>query len=402
MDNLISKQDFLAWQPNYPNITETDPYYWELANTLAREAQKAGVRALVPDSVIKRMALCVTGYFQDIASDSGIWRSFIEANRALYGWSVPFHSIPEEYVDYELNREDVRFLVWYSLAMSYEDMRDIYPHDSKVLELADIWYEHLERIYEEAPAPESYNISRGLDFNDNDDSKEIYHLGQWLFLHCYLLTPAFALSLGEILSDPEIRKPENFSLLHDRLEQSMMQDPTGPLALFIPEWLYLILNGKLLKKKEENVGEEIHPYYKKFTKATDGKILAFFDTYESMNRFFIEKLGWEAGEEHLPMMKGSTDFVLMVNKHKGMLAARNVAKCIASPDNPYYDREYAESHAFELLSVRGLCPGDLLKVIFENNWLPDARFPGTDDTKLVADNHDFIARCYLQQYYHGD
>lgn len=400
MKNLISKQDFLAWQPKYPEITETDPYYWELANKLAEIAEESAIYPTLPQSVIKRMALCLTGYMQDIVSDAGIWRSFVEANRKLYGWSVPFHETPEEYIDYELNREDVRFLAWYALAMGYEEKRDIFPHDPMLLDLADIWFDHLESIYEDAPVPESYNIARGLDFNDPEDSKAIYHLGQWLFLHCYLITPAFAMTLGEIVSDPELIKPENVPMLHEKLDKALMENPTGPLALFISEWLYLILNGKLLKHNEEK--GEVHPYYERFTKATGGKTLAFFDTYDAMNRFFIDQLGWEAGEEHLPMMKEEKDFVLMVNKHKGMLAARNVAKCIASPENPYYDKEYADEHAFDLLTVRGLCPGDLLRVIFENEWLPDAHFPGSNDYKLVADNQDFIARCYLQQYYTGD
>ncbi|MDE6026678.1 MAG: DUF3843 family protein [Muribaculaceae bacterium] len=400
MENLISKQDFLVWQPNYPQITETDPYYWELANKLAEISGQSALHKELPEGVIKRMSLCLTGYMQDVIADAGIWRSFVEANRKLYGWSVPFHETPEEYVDYELNREDVRFLAWYALAMGYEDKRDFFPHDPLLLDLADIWYEYLESIYEEAPVPESYNISRGLDFSDPEDSKQIYKLGQWLFLHCYLITPAFSMTLGEIMSDPELRKEENLPMLHERLEQAMMQNPTGPLAFFTSEWLYLILNGKLLKRNEEK--GEIHPYYKKFTEATEGKTLQFFDTYEAMNRFFIDKLGWEEGVEHLPMMKGERDFVLMVNKHKGMLAARNVAKCIAAPENPYYDKEYAEAHAFDLLSVRGLCPGDLLRCIFDNNWLPDAHFPESTDHELVADNQDFIARCYLQQYYVGD
>lgn len=400
MKNIISKQDFLAWQPNYPEITETDPYYWELSNRMANVAIDNTFYKTLPEGVIKRVVLCLTGYIQDVISDAGIWRSFVEANRKLYGWSVPFHDTPEDYIDYELNREDVRFLVWYAIAMGYEDKRLLYPHNPELLQLADIMFEFLESNYEEAPVPEKYNLSRGLDFNDQEDSKDIYHLGQWLFLHCYLLTPAYAMTLGEIMSDPELRKKDNLPMLHERLEQSMMQDPTGPLALFVSEWLYLILNGKLLSRNEEK--GDIHPYYDRFTKATGGKTIEFFDTYESMNRFFIDKLGWEAGEEHLPMMKGERDFVLMVNKNKGMLAARNVARCIASPDNPFYDKEYAKEHAFDLLTIRGLCPGDLLRTIFVNNWLPDAHFPDSEDYKLVADNKDLIARCYLQQYYVGD
>ena len=401
MKEMISKEDFLVWQPNYPKIEETDPYFWEMANRLLEIASGSPLGKNLPFAVRKRMSLCITGYMQDILADAGIWRSFVEGNRKLYGWSVPFHEIPEEYIDYELNREDVRFLTWYALAMGYEEMRDVYPHDERILSLADSWFDYLESVYEDAPVPESYNISRGLDFNDDEDSHDIMRLGQWLFLHCYLLTPAFAMTLGEIMSDPELHKKENVALLHERLEQAMMEVPTGPLSLYISEWLYLILKNKLPKEKNEKI-ERIHPYYKQFTDATGGREIAFFDTYESLNKFFIESLGWERGEEHLPMMKGHRDFVLLVNKEKGMLAAKDVARCIASPDNPFYDKDYARKNAIRLLMERGLCPGDLLHYIFRHNWLPDASFPGTDDLKLVNDNRDFIARCYLQQYYRGD
>lgn len=401
MEILVSKQDFLVRQPSYPKITSTDPFYWELTNKLGEVATKSELSNTLPKAVLKRMVMCLIGYFQDIVADAGIWRSFVEANRKLYGWSVPFHDTPEQYVDYELNREDIRFLTWYALAMGYEDKRDIYPHNKELLDLADVWFDYLESVYEDAPVPEGYNVARDLDFNDEEDNKKIYQFGQWLFLHCYLITPAFAMTLGEILGDTDIKNPDNVTKLHERLEQSMMQDPTGPLALFISQWLYLILNGKLLNPKEEKT-DSPHPYYERFTQATGGSIIAFFDTYEAMNRFFIDKLGWEKDEEHLPMMKGEKDFVLMVNKYKGMLAARNVAKCIAAPENPFYDKEYAKRHAFELISVRGLCPGDLLRMIFENGWLPDARFPNTDDYALVTANNDFLARCYLQQFYVGD
>jgi len=401
MKDIITKEDFLAWQPCYPKITETDPYFWEMANKLAEICSDTKFGEGIPFAVRKRLSLCLTGYMQDILSDAGIWRSFVDANRQLYGWSVPFHDIPEEYIDYELNREDVRFLTWYSIAMGYEELRDINPHDSGLLILADRLFDYLESEYDDATEPETYNIARGLEYGDDSDSKEILRLGQWLFLHCYLLTPAFAMSLGEIMKDKELHKKENVTLLHDRLEKAMMEEPTGPLALYMSEWLYLILKGKLPRHRDD-VPDTIHPYYEKFTAATGGREIAFFDTYENLNRFFIDALGWEKGVEHLPMFKGHKYFVLLVNKHKGMLAAKDVAKCIASPDNPYYDMEYARENAIYLLMVRGLCPGDLLQYIFRNDWLPDACFPGSEDHKLVHDNRDFIARCYLQQYYRGD
>lgn len=400
MEN-IRKDEFLSRQPNYPELEESDIFYYNISNELYHLSAKSEIVKELPDALLRRMAVGVTGYLQDVVSDAGVWREFVNANRRLYGWSVPFHEMPEDYIDYELNREDVRFLVWYILTMSYEPARFKYPHDPMILDLADIWFDHLESTYDNAPAPTNYNLARGLELNDPDDSDAVFHLGQWLFLYCYLMTPAYSLTLDEIMGEPEMKKKDNFRVVRERLEQSMIEDPTGPLAFYIPEWLRLIVENKMPEVKKEPQGK-IHPYYEKFTNATGGTTIKFFDTYESMNRFFIDSLGWEAATNHLPMMKESSDFVLMVDQHRGMLAARGVARCIAAPNNPYYDKEYAEQNAFRLLTERGLCPGDLLRRVIESGWLPDARFPETCDTQLVAENADFIARCYLQKYYRGD
>lgn len=393
----IDIKDFLFRQPSFPKQDPNDLFYLGVANELLSVYCNSELGKLVPEMVGKRLCLGITGYFQDIVADAGFWRSFVDANRRLYGYSVPFHLEGEEYVDYELNIEDVRFLTWYIIAMTYEDLRDIYPHDSRILALADNMFAYLDSVYEDAPVSESYNIARGLELKDPEDQEKIYHLGSWLFLHCYLMTPAFALTMSEIMSDPELMNNEDVTKLHNRMEQSMMEDPTGPLALFIPEWLQLILEGKLPAERKSDKG--IHPYYEKFIAATGGKRIKYFGNYEEMNRFFIDKMGWEKNEEHLPVMKPERNFVVMVNPQRGMLVARNAARCIADPENPYYDKEYAVKNAFDFLTVRGRCPADLVKFAFENGWLPDAVFPGTEDHELVAKNFDFISRCYLQQYY---
>ena len=398
----ISMKEFLLRQPAFPRQTETDGFYLAIANRLLDETDGMDLSARLHEGVRHKIALIVTDYLQDIVSDAGLWRSFVDANRQLYGFSVPFHDIPENYIDYELNREDVRFLVWYAVAMLSDEFKHIYPHDRMLLELADACFEILDSVYEEAPVPEDFNISRGLEFNDAEDHKTIYQLGNWLFLHSYLLTPAYAESLRDIVMSVDRNDPDNIVHINERLEAAMMEDTTGPLALYTPEWVYLMLERKLPEKQKTDSDKGNHPYYESFIRYTGGEVIRFFDSYDAMNGFFIEALGWAAGERHLEQAAGAHDYTLMVTPHKGMLMARDIARCINAPGNPYYDKEYAAAHAFELLSERGLCPGDLLRYIFEKGWLTDAVFPGTDDTDLVRNYQDFIARCYLQIYYRGD
>ncbi|MCH5232944.1 MAG: DUF3843 family protein [Muribaculaceae bacterium] len=399
---MISKQQFLIRQPAAPEETSTDQFYFDLCNHLVNISKEYNLFTSYPEKVIERCALALIGYYQDVICDAGIWRSFINENRRLYGFTVPFFSEDSEYVDYELNRSDVRFMVWYALSMNYENLRVRYPFDEEITYGADVWFNELERVYEDAPIPVDYRMASELEIHAEEDREAIFRLGSWLFLHCYLMTPAYALTLSEITSQYDLNTEEGILEMQKRLEISMSQDPTGPLALYLFEWLYLIVENKPAPepKPEETTVE--HKYYTAFTKATGGKTLQFFATYKEMNEFFIKALGWADGEEHLQQVKNDKDFVLMVDPQKGMLLARNIARCIASPENHLYDKEYASHHAMQLLTERGVCPADLLIYICKKDWLPDAVFPDTSDKEIVRKNWNFIARCFLQQYYRGD
>ena len=400
---MISKEQFLLRQPMMPQETSTDKFYFDLCNRLAEVAKEKKLFSSYPEKVVERAALALIGYYQDVVCDGGIWRSFINECRRLYGFTVPFYANEnEEYTDYELNLADVKFMTWYALSMNYENLRVCYPFKKEIMDGATIWFDELEKVYDEAPIPEGYRFSAELEIHNEEDRPEIMRLANWLFLHCYLMTPAFALTLAEISSEYDLTSEDGIIELQKRLDAAMWQDPTGPLALYLGEWLHLIVEGKPVPEPKQPENSEPHKYYSSFTAYTKGKTLQFFATYEEMNNFFVDALGWAQGEEHLPGVKNDRDFVLMVDPHKGMLLARNVARCIAAPDNHLYDKEYAGKHAIELLTVRGVCPGDLLRLIIDRGWLPDAVFTGSDNYDLVARNADFIARCYLQQYYRGD
>lgn len=361
--------------------------------------QQSRLLASCPEAVKLRAVKCLCGYFDDLVQDLGLWRVFILQCRSLYGRTLPFLEVGDDYVDFELNEPDVHFLLWYAIAMVYEPMRSLYPLDEELTRLAQLIYEVMERYYDEAQVPEELPMAHELEMNNPEDSQKILELADWLFLRSYLLTPAFALSLGDIVEESKANGKDNIELLRKNMEEAMSSIPTGPLALYLREWLWLMIEGKLPPSRKKKEEETNHPYFDRFIKANESSPVKIFDSYEDMNRFFIDALGWEKGVNHLDNLRGDHDYVLMVNPKRGLLVARDVARCLKAPGNSLYDSDYAKKHAFNLLTVRGACPADLLRYALAEGWMPDAVFPGTDNHTLVADNADFIARCYLQLYY---
>lgn len=399
----IKLQEYKVRQLEENEPDSVDVFYINVAKELLALADSDEFCTHLSPGIAKRIALTLSDYLRDVVCDMGLWRAFVQGCRGLYGYSVPFHDCPESYVDYELNAEDVRFLVWYVTAMySDNELRTVYPHRPDLLAFADKCFSYLDGIYDDAPASEEISSAFGLDFKDPDDHAKISHLGHWLFMHSYLLTPAFAKSMQQMLITVNPAAGDFNQQISGLLENAYQEDTTGPLALFIPEWLYLMVNGRIPKQKIGETSGNIHPYYEKFVAATGGEVIKFFKTYDEMNAFFIEALGWEKGKRHLEMAADSSNFVLLVNREKGMLMARDVAQYINAPGNPCYDPIAARTGAFSMLTERGLCPGDLLRFVVDKGWFPDTSFPGSDDTALVKDNLDFIARCYLQLYYRGD
>lgn len=395
----MTYESFLLGQPCHPDRMSTDPYFFNLANRLIAEAKKI-IACPFHESIIDRAALCVIGYYQDVIADAGLWHGFIDECRRLYGSPVPLFSVSEDYMDYELNREDVGFLVWYSVAM-YSDERCLYPLDKAVVALADCWFAILDSVYDESPTPEGFHLAHELDVYAEEDREMILKLGSWLFLHSWLLRPAFALTCNELINRL-FADGKKETEIAEAIQNAVKTEPTGPLALYLGEWVQLTVNHKLSNRRQKEESKETHPSFERLTRETGGIPVKFIKGYEDFNRYLIDVLGWKAGEQHLVQLKGCRDFVLMTNPKKGLLVAPNICRCINSPSNPFYEVDYANQHAMELLTDRGVCPHDLLSFICENGWLTDAHFNGSNDTKLPMQWHDFIARCYLQLYYRGD
>lgn len=425
----IDLKEFLYYQPSPRESVSEDEKYLSLCNKLLKIWDESNILSEVPDELRHLVVIGLIGYFLDVINDLGVWRSFTDECKRRYGYRVPFHKETDDYLVYELNRSDVEFVIWYQLAFNSMQYRFLYPLETELLDLANLMYKELEHHYDEMGPNEDYKEFFNIELNNPEDAEKLYHFIHWFYWKSWLIFPPFQLTFSQIYPEiAQIRQtspdPSEAKKKIEQLQHQVMSSiPTGPLAYTLKEWLALVLGGRHPKEvepiykpmNEEEEGLTEHPLYTAFMAANNLKPLRFIATYSELNSFFIDGLGWEAHVEHLPAMKGHSDFVLMATPHSGLMVAKNIAKSINHPANPLYSQEVAKSQAFNIISQRTVCPGDMLRYICSKGFLTDAAFPEYPSLKdasrqpsyeerreAACNNWDFLARVYLEEFYRGD
>lgn len=392
----------MRMQPNVKKVTEAEKYYMLLATRLAKRWDEAARFVNLPDGHRQAVVLAVVGYFQDVVTDAGIWRSFVMMHQHLYGKPLPFYDRADDYVDYELNLDDLRFIIWYALEGQHYAAYQISPLDDDIRWLAGEFFAILDAEYETAPEATEYNLKTGVDPEDVGDANAIFELSTWLFYHCYFMKHAakIAIAQAHIQARDLYQKDgdaasEKIQDLYDRV---MLSQPCGPLALPIGEWVQMVATGRL-PKAETQTQKPSHQFYKDFVKAT-GKEMAFFPDYAALAAFLTEQMGWEMDDEGMgSSLKQHGRFVIMANPQRGILIAPEVAQFVATEGNDLYDPAAAAREAHTLVTERGRCPADLVRHLFGHDLVPDAVLPGDTTGHLLHQNWDFLARLYLQEYY---
>ena len=393
----------MRMQPYARKVTEAEEYYLRLAIRLAKEWDKMGALPHLSDAQREAVVLAVVGYFQDVVTDAGIWRSFTMMHRHLYGKSIPFYPRTDTYTDDELNLDDLRFMIWYTIEGLHYHNFNISPLDEDIERLARRFFEMLDDVYAHAPEARAYNLKIGVDPEDPADANSIFELSSWLFYHCYFMKHAgkIAIANAQIEAREMLQKEGDQAAekIQDLLDRVMLSQPCGPLALPIGQWVQMMATGNLPQMEKRASATRIHPLYTDFMKA-NGKEIAFFAGHDALQQFLIEGMGWEAETDGIfPNLKAHSHFVVLANAAHGILIAPDVAQFVAMPGNVLYDKAAARREAHTIVTQPGRCPADLIRYLFSHGLLPDAQLPGDTNGTLLHDNWDFLARLYLQEYY---
>ena len=245
----ISVKDYMERQPGNPKVAETDQFYLWIALRLAKLWDESPWLRGLEDDARRDVVLAVTGYFQDVVADAGLWRSFTRLHSGRHGCPLPHYRCSESYIEYELNLEDVRYVMWWTIAGEQgADVLD--PNDAELEALATAFFLLLDEEYEKAPVPRQFCIASEVDLDNPQDAQRIYDYAYWLYWRSFLLRPSSQAVMERAMPQAHAiiaRTGEGDArpLLQELNERLMSTHPAGPIPLTTAQWLKLIVDDEL-------------------------------------------------------------------------------------------------------------------------------------------------------------
>ena len=245
----IRVKDYMERQPGSPRVAETDQFYLWIALRLGKLWDESPWLRELDDDVRRDVVLSVTGYYQDVVADGGLWRSFTRLHGEQHDSPVPHYGRREDYVDYELNVDDVRFVIWWTIA-GERGAEVLDPHDAGLEALATAFFMLLDEEYEDAPVPKQFNIAAEVDLDDPHDAQRIYDYAYWLYWRSFLLRPSSQAVMEQAMPEAhaiiaQAGERDARPLLQELNERLMSSEPAGPIPLTTAQWLRLIIDDEM-------------------------------------------------------------------------------------------------------------------------------------------------------------
>lgn len=254
----------------------TDSYYAALANEINRLMCAEKDNDIDPKE-LKRVAVNIALYMEDVVSETGLWKSFTGKVKQLYGKPLPFYDVDEDgYYDDEPNLADVQYVMWKSF-MEIKTQSIINPKNDNLLQMAGDVFELLDAKFEEMPVNEKLKafFTEASFVSDFIEQRAVL---QWVFDSCYLIK-------GKSAMDKKIELFEDMDRIFHLTERqafyatnciSCFEYKVGALALYPKEWLGLFLkangNGAAAVRVES---QEYRPIQMYLLKDTDGDLYTF-------------------------------------------------------------------------------------------------------------------------------
>lgn len=240
----ILLEDWQELKP-YNKTSKSDLYYLGISNELYEKIYEKNFHIPMQDFVreegISLFCMFLTSYLEDIISGSEIWNSFIKKHKELYKTSLPFYETKKDYIEGEVNLQDVKFLVWYFINSVNKNIL-LNPHDTFIQSISEELVKILEVEYEYAP--ENNLLKETYQIEPTEDYYEVRKLLNNILTKTYLFFPDTGFSLLRL--EAEIIETGNRvqASLDDNRDRFLHNARTSLLALSAKEWAILMLGKK--------------------------------------------------------------------------------------------------------------------------------------------------------------
>ena len=431
MKKVIFTQDWMAKHP-YEKPDEVDQYYTELANEIYHALDEACFThnfKNVEDA--KQLALSIAAYFEDILSDTGIWKTFTTECVKRYGCHIPFYEHEAKYINSsltgndvpydadEINFADIKFLLWHHYQQS-SYVQEAVPCIFGTLELAaKMVYDILDKEYETAPENERlHEFLCGYDASMEKDIIEVARrdLLAWFHYGCYFNLgnqKRLQFTLQQMANSPQG--------LSEQMAYGIQMDMTitlrnNLLSLTSYEWLEKISENqpshaywededfkKLVEdaEKERSINHEqaIKDYNLLKEKGYGDKFI-FLEDNKTLKEF-LKEIGYELPANLRLPQKYEKGIIVCGTPYTGITITYMQAHNIASPENPYYNAERAAETSFGIISGNGRpFPYEIVCKLIDGNMVPDAniftsKYVKEEGLAITQANLQFLADYYL-------
>lgn len=200
MKKNIFTQEWMSMHP-YKKADDVDLYYTNLANKIYNALDSACFTHQFKEvQEAKYLALCITAYFEDVISGTGIWKAFTTECKKRYGVYVPFYQEGTAYENSlahkngiedraydqdDINIADIKFLLWHHSQQSITQTEILPPLFGSMEIAAKLTYDVLDAEYETAPENERLHKFVCDIPTDEKNFYEYRNVLEWFHYGCY-------------------------------------------------------------------------------------------------------------------------------------------------------------------------------------------------------------------------
>ncbi len=297
---MKKKQDRIylnQWLVLKPYNTQgtTDSYYLKLCNevkwSIVDDINLFASQIYLNNDDINALSCFLTSYFEDLISGTNIWNSFVKVNKRLYGNHLPFYET-DEYVEQEINFEDICFLIWYFMN-TIQDEKFITPFNDFIIKTSIKVMDIFEDAWEYAPENEQLKTFYSIPEEETD-----FYEARNLIDHVLFKSYLFYYDSGSDLRGSEfeiIEKSKNkeniLPFLQENRDHKIHHTYTRLLGLKGQEWVAEILGANHpLSKHFSDISKKISGYF--FYKGQDKENI-FLEHIASGKKFNLSKKSFD-------------------------------------------------------------------------------------------------------------